>query len=172
MIQKQESLTTGRQQRMPTSKHIGTIELFLCQLCKGNNADKHQTFLDQDLPEKRTNRRRFGCFWSCKNSTIFLSASFRSKWKAASSQVSLHILQVSDSPSGATAARAACPRKPEGLTLVAVVQKDTQYCMRLMRLNLCFRDDILLLVTPIAECMYFLAQKDVVIVVLRMALRP
>ena len=53
--------------------------------------------------------------------------------------------------------------------LVAVVQKDTQYCMRL---NLCFRDDILLFVTPIAECMYFLAQKDVVIVVLRMALRP
>lgn len=77
-----------------------------------------------------------------------------SKWKPkpSSSQVSLHILQVSDSPSGATAARAACPRKPEGLTLVAVVQKDTQYCMRLMRLNLCFRDDILLFVTPIAEC--------------------
>ena len=44
VIQKQESLTTGRQQRMPTSKHIETIELFLCQWCKGNNADKHQTF--------------------------------------------------------------------------------------------------------------------------------
>lgn len=49
-----------------------------------------------------------------KSNHIFF---FGSKWKPkpASSQVSLHILQVSDSPSGATAARAACPRKPEGL---------------------------------------------------------
>lgn len=53
------------------------------------------------------------------------------------------------------------------MILVAVVQKDTQYCMRF-----CFRDDILLFATRIAECMHFLAQKDVVIVVLRMALRP
>lgn len=53
VIQKQESLTTGRQQRMQTSKHIGTIELFLCQLCKGNTAaDKHQTIFRSGPPRK------------------------------------------------------------------------------------------------------------------------
>ena len=104
--------------------------------------------------------------------TIIFFASFRSKWKPSSSQVSLHILQASDSPSGATAAGATCPRKPEGLFLSLFGDFSGRCAEGHGILNVCFRHDLLLLVAPIAGCIYFLAQKDVVIVVLRMALRP